>query len=60
MMNILKKNWKVILKGIGAVAGIATGVYLSKDIYNEVLCEERELGDVIVNNSADEVEEVEF
>lgn len=59
MNTFLKNNWKTILKGIGAVVGIVGGTILSKSVYDEALCEERELGEVVTNNDNQE-EEVEF
>lgn len=53
-MKFIVKNWKVIAKGIGALAGAVMMVGLGKSVIDETCYETRELGDLVTEDENDE------
>ena len=54
MMKFVAKNYKVIGKGLLALIGASMAIICGKSVIDETLYEERELGDVVTNNDAEE------
>lgn len=56
VVNFVKANVKIIVKVTLSVVGLVGGSILAKQVIDETCFEERELGDVVVKEEAEDIE----